>query len=46
MNITKLSEKYINEHPSIKDCVRKGLINYSSLTRQIASELAEGISER
>jgi len=38
MNITKLSEKYINEHPSIKDCVRKGLINYSSLTRQIASD--------
>jgi len=38
MNITKLTEKYINEHPSIKDCVRKGLINYSSLTRQIASD--------
>ena len=39
MNITKLTEKYINEHPSIKDCVRKGLINYSSLTRQIAKDL-------
>lgn len=39
MNITKISEKYINEHPSVKDCVRKGLINYSALTRQIASDL-------
>jgi len=38
MNITKLTEQYINEHPSVKDCVRKGLINYSSLTRQIASD--------
>ncbi len=38
MNITKLAERYINEHPSIKDCIRKGLINYSSLTRQIASD--------
>jgi len=39
MNITKLTEKYINEHPSVKDCVRKGLINYSSLTRQIANDM-------
>lgn len=38
MNITKLAEQYIDEHPSIKDCVRKGLINYSSLTRRIASD--------
>ncbi len=39
MNITKLTEKYIREHPSIKDCVRKGLINYSALTRKISKEL-------
>lgn len=39
MNITKLTEKYIAEHPSIKDALKKGMINYSKLTRQIAKEL-------
>ena len=39
MNITKLTESYIAEHPSVRDCLRKGLINYSSLTRQICKEL-------
>lgn len=39
MNITKQTEKYISEHPSIKDCLKKKLINYSSLTRLIANEL-------
>ena len=38
-NITKLTENYIAEHPSIKDCLKNGLVNYSSLSRQIASEL-------
>src|SRR3989339_740502 len=38
MNITKLTEEYINEHPSIKDCVSKGLMNYSSLTRKIVED--------
>ncbi|MBI2650286.1 ACT domain-containing protein [Candidatus Woesearchaeota archaeon] len=38
-NITKLTENYILEHPSIKDCLKNDLINYSSLSRQIASEL-------
>ena len=38
-NITNLTESYILEHPSIKDCLKSGLINYSSLSRQIASEL-------
>lgn len=38
-NITKLTESYILEHPSIKDCLKNGLVNYSSLSRQIASEL-------
>jgi len=38
-NITKLTESYIAEHPSIKDCLRKGLINYSSLTRKICKDL-------
>ena len=38
-NITKLTEQYISEHPSIKDALKKGLINYSKLTRQIAEDL-------
>lgn len=39
INITKLTEKYISEHPSIKDCLKKEMVNYSKLTRQIASDL-------
>jgi hypothetical protein len=39
MNITKLTESYIAEHPSVKDCLKKGFINYSSLTRQICKDL-------
>ena len=38
-NITKITEKYVSEHPSIKDCLKTGLINYSSLTRQITKDL-------
>ena len=38
-NITRLTENYILGHPSIKDCLKNGLINYSSLSRQIASDL-------
>ena len=38
-NITKLTETYIMQHPSVKDCVKNGLVNYSSLSRRIASEL-------
>ena len=39
VNITRLTENYISQHPSIKDCLKNGLINYSSLSRQIVSEL-------
>ena len=39
-NITKLTEEYISEHPFVKDCLKKGLINYSSLTRQICIDLS------
>jgi hypothetical protein len=39
VNITKLTEDYISEHPFVKDCLKKGLINYSSLTRQICLDL-------
>lgn len=38
-NITALVESYILEHPSIKDSLKNGLINYSSLSRRIVSDL-------
>jgi len=41
MNISRIAQKYIREHPSIADCLERGLINYSSLAREICS--AEGI---
>ena len=37
-----LAEKtgiYIDSHPSVKDCVSRGLINYSSLARMIMKDL-------
>ena len=34
---------YIDAHPSIKDCVAKGLINYSSLARLIMKDLEVGV---
>lgn len=34
-----MAESYILEHPSIKDCLKGGLVNYSSLSRHIAAEL-------
>ena len=36
---TELTQKYLAEHPSIKDCLKHGIINYSKLSRKIASEL-------
>ena len=36
---TELTEKYLTEHPSIKDCLKNGIINYSKLSRKIAKEL-------
>ena len=36
VNITKLAENYVSQHPSIKDCLKNGIVNYSSLSRQIA----------
>ncbi len=39
MSITKQVEKYISEHPSILDCLKKDLINYSELSRQICNDL-------
>jgi len=36
---TELTEKYLAEHPSIKDCLKVGIINYSKLSRKISKEL-------
>ena len=36
---TELTEKYLSEHPSILDCLKNGVINYSKLSRKIAKEL-------
>ena len=37
---TELAEEYIEEHPSIKDCLRNNVVNYSKLSRKIAKELS------
>lgn len=34
-NITRLTQRYIREHPSVADCIERGLINYSALAREI-----------
>jgi hypothetical protein len=39
VSIQKQVEEYINQHNSIKDCFKKGLINYSALSRQIITKL-------
>lgn len=39
MNITKETEKYLEQHVFVKYCLKKGLINYSALAREIIDEL-------
>lgn len=41
-NTAEITSQYINEHPYIKHCLKKGLINYSALARHIAKELDIG----
>lgn len=36
---TELTVEYIKEHPYIRNCLKQGLINYSSLARKIAKDL-------
>ncbi|MBI5064899.1 hypothetical protein HZA97_01560 [Candidatus Woesearchaeota archaeon] len=36
---TEQTQDYIKEHPDIKNCLKKGLINYSSLARFIGKEI-------
>jgi len=35
LSAAELTRKYIDRHPSIRDCISKDLINYSSLSRMI-----------
>ncbi|PLW80233.1 hypothetical protein C0585_03715 [Candidatus Woesearchaeota archaeon] len=35
----EITEKYIENHPSIKDCLKKELLNYTQLSKLIAKEL-------
>lgn len=44
-NVTSVAEGYILEHPSIKDSLKNGLINYSSLSRRIAGERGLSVKE-
>jgi aspartokinase len=37
--VTELTNQYLSEHPSIKDCLKNSIINYSRLSRKIAKEL-------
>jgi len=37
---TELTEKYISEHLSVKNCLKKGLVNYSALARAISKEIS------
>jgi aspartokinase len=39
-SVTQLTQSYINENPSIKDCLKLGLINYSALARRIETALS------
>jgi len=39
MSAAELTRKYIDRHPSIRDCISKDLINYSSLSRLIMKEI-------
>ncbi len=36
---SELTERYIEERISIKDCLKKGIVNYSALSRLVAKDL-------
>ena len=38
MSSSSIVEKYVSEHLSVHDCLKKGVINYSALARVIANE--------
>lgn len=39
LSAAEITRNYIDRHPSIRDCITKDLINYSSLSRLIMKEL-------
>ena len=39
LNVNAEVDRYIQSHPSIKDCLKKGIINYSKLSRLISNEI-------
>ena len=39
LSAAELTRRYIDRHPSIRDCISKDLINYSSLARLIMKDL-------
>jgi len=39
LSAAELTRKYIDRHPSVRDCISKDLINYSSLSRMIMKDL-------
>ncbi len=42
MSVSKAAESYIEGHPSVRDCVKKRLINYSRLSREILRQAGLG----
>lgn len=47
INLTKISGRYLLERPALRSVFRKGLINYSSLARQIIKDLKDqGLGEK
>ncbi|MFN8391059.1 MAG: hypothetical protein U0136_12285 [Bdellovibrionota bacterium] len=37
MNASRVTQKYVREHPSVADCLARGLVNYSALAREICA---------
>jgi len=38
-SVAETTRKYIDRHPSIRDCISKDLVNFSSLSRLIMKEM-------
>tara|TARA_Y100000310_G_C20694649_1_gene824693 strand:+ start:3133 stop:3759 length:627 start_codon:yes stop_codon:yes gene_type:complete len=38
VNVTKLTEEFVNQHPSIKDCLKQDILNFSKVARKIQHE--------
>ena len=41
MNLTQKTKEYIDQHVAVKACLRKGLINYSALARDISKKIGQ-----